>query len=469
MTVGDLILVNGLLFQLSIPLNFVGMVYRCVRGRAGLLGPQRDFDLLRCSVPMHAPYPSSSRTCLPVHACRAPMVQCCPFLPYPPCCCREVRQGLVDMEAMFGLLETAPRIRDAPEGAAPLALPPALIAAAEARAEGTAAAATGAAVSSHGIGTPAAPLFVPLETTAPLPPAIEFRDVRFSYVPGRRILDGVSFSVPAGTTTAVVGPSGCGKSTLIRLLFRFFDVDAEASAEGSSSGGSGGGRVFGQDVRHVTLGSLRAAVGVVPQDPVLFNDSLRFNIRYGRLSASDEEVEAAAAAAALAPSVAGFPAGYDTLVGERGLKLSGGEKQRVAIARVLLKAAPIVAFDEATSALDTGTEAAVLSSLRASLGSGAAAGSPPPTDPAVPSLPPPLGRTALVIAHRLSTVRGADNIVVLDRGRVVEAGSHEQLLAARGLYARMWDAQARAAEEAAAARATSLPAAPAAPSTAPAA
>src|SRR6266851_8224732 len=243
--------------------------------------------------------------------------------------------------------------------------------------------------------------------------AIRFENVSFSYEPGREILKGISFEVPAGHTVAVVGPSGAGKSTISRLLYRFYDVT--------------GGRIEidGQDIRDVTQVSLRAAIGMVPQDTVLFNDTIRYNIRYGRWDASDAEVEQAAQLAQIDGFIRISPKGYETEVGERGLKLSGGEKQRVAIARTILKAPPILLLDEATSALDSHTEKEIQDALeRVSR-----------------------GRTTLVIAHRLSTIVGADEIIVLDQGEIVERGTHSALLAANCLYASMWNRQ-REAEEA---------------------
>jgi ATP-binding cassette, subfamily B, heavy metal transporter len=237
--------------------------------------------------------------------------------------------------------------------------------------------------------------------------------VRFAYDPERQILKGLSFEVPAGNTVAIVGPSGAGKSTISRLLFRFYDVT--------------GGRITidGQDIRDVTQTSLRSAIGMVPQDTVLFNDTIRYNIRYGRWDATDAEVEEAASLAQIDGFIRMAPDGYETEVGERGLKLSGGEKQRVAIARTILKGPPILLLDEATSALDSHTERDIQDALdRVSR-----------------------GRTTLVIAHRLSTIVGADEIIVLDQGVIAERGTHHQLLLKNGLYAGMWNRQ-REAEEA---------------------
>ncbi|TLD44649.1 MAG: ATM1-type heavy metal exporter [Accumulibacter sp.] len=239
------------------------------------------------------------------------------------------------------------------------------------------------------------------------PVAIRFAAVDFSYEANRRILHQVSFSIPAGRTVAVVGESGSGKSTLARLLYRFYDVSGGAIL------------VNGTDLRQLTQASLRAAIGIVPQDTVLFNDSIYYNIHYGNPQARGEQVLAAAAAAQLAPFIEQLPLGYETRVGERGLKLSGGEKQRVAIARALLKNPPVLIFDEATSALDSKTEKAI----QASLDSAAR------------------GRTTLVIAHRLSTIMNADEILVMDSGRIVERGTHQQLLDAAGTYAQMWTLQ----------------------------
>ncbi|MCK6394612.1 ABC transporter ATP-binding protein/permease [Zoogloea sp.] len=285
---------------------------------------------------------------------------------------REIRQALTDIERMFGLLGTH---REVADNAAARVLP-------------------------RG------------------PASVRFEAVNFAYEPSRPILHGVDFTIPAGRTVAVVGHSGSGKSTLARLLFRFYDVQGGAV------------RINGEDIRTLTQDSLRAAIGIVPQDTVLFNDTLFYNIQYGRPDASREEVEAAARAAQLEDFIARLPEGWQTRVGERGLKLSGGEKQRVAIARTLLKNPDILIFDEATSALDSKTEKAIQAQLDAAA----------------------RGRTTLVIAHRLSTVMNADEIIVLDQGRILERGGHAGLLAANGAYAQMWKLQQeeREAEEEAA-------------------
>ena len=277
---------------------------------------------------------------------------------------REIKQAVIDIEMMFDIIACEPEIKDRP-GAKPLAVP-------------------------RG--------------------AIRFENVSFAYERERQILKGLTFEVPAGHTVAVVGPSGAGKSTISRLLFRFYEVT--------------GGRISidGQDIRNVTQKSLRAAIGMVPQDTVLFNDTIRYNIRYGRWDASNAEVEAAARLAQIDDFIRMSPKGYDTEVGERGLKLSGGEKQRVAIARTILKAPPVLLLDEATSALDSHTEKEIQDALdRVSR-----------------------NRTTLVIAHRLSTIIGADEIIVLDQGTIVERGSHQTLLGGNGLYASMWNRQREA-------------------------
>jgi ATP-binding cassette subfamily B protein len=236
---------------------------------------------------------------------------------------------------------------------------------------------------------------------------VRFENVRFAYDPDRVILHDVSFEIPAGKTVAVVGPSGSGKITLARLMFRFYDVSA--------------GRISidGQDIRAVTQQSVRQAIGIVPQDTVLFNDTVEYNIAYGRTSATRAQVEEAARAAHIHDFIVSTPKGYDTMVGERGLKLSGGEKQRVAIARTLLKNPPVLIFDEATSALDSANERAIQAELQSAA----------------------RNKTALVIAHRLSTVVDAHEILVMDAGRIIERGSHAVLLALGGRYARMWALQ----------------------------
>ncbi len=307
MSVGDFVMVNAYMIQITMPLNFLGTVYR------------------------------------------------------------EIRQALVDMAEMFGLLEQEPDIREKPD-------------ARDLKVAGA---------------------------------SVRFSDVVFGYDAARPILKGITLDVPAGRTVAVVGPSGSGKSTIGRLLFRFYDVQKGAVT------------IDGQDLRDLTLDSLHLAIGVVPQDTVLFNDSIGYNIAYGRAGATQADVEEAAKAAQIHDFIIGLPEGYDTQVGERGLKLSGGEKQRVGIARTLLKDPPILLLDEATSALDTETERDIQGALKR-------AGQ---------------GRTVITIAHRLSTVADADRIVVLEDGVIVEEGSHADLLARKGRYASLW--QRQQAEEAA--------------------
>jgi ATP-binding cassette subfamily B protein len=282
-----------------------------------------------------------------------------------------IKQGLVDMEQMFRLLHVDEEVQDR-AGALPL--------------------------SAH--------------LAQGQPCSIAFDDVQFGYTPAREILKGVSFTVPAGRKVAIVGPTGAGKSTVSRLLFRFYDVTGGAVL------------VDGRDVRDYRQASLRAAIGVVPQDTVLFNDTIRYNIAYGRPDATQAEIEEAARVAQVHDFVLRMPEGYDTRVGERGLKLSGGEKQRVAIARTVLKDPRILILDEATSALDSRTERDIDAALRAVSAR----------------------RTTLVIAHRLSTVVDADEILVLVDGRIAERGTHRELLAQGGVFARMWDLQSQQAE-----------------------
>jgi ATP-binding cassette subfamily B protein len=278
---------------------------------------------------------------------------------------REITQSMVDMDAMFRLLRRPQEITDKP-GA------------------------------------------VPLQVRGG---AIKFDNVVFAYDPERIVLKGISFTVPAGKTVAVVGPSGAGKSTISRILYRFYDIK------------SGSVTIDGHDIRDVTQASLRAAIGIVPQDTVLFNDTVKYNIAYGRIGANESEIKEAARLAQIDKFITLLPMGYESMVGERGLKLSGGEKQRVAIARTILKNPPILMLDEATSALDTGTEREIQGALNQVS----------------------QGRTTLVIAHRLSTVIDADEILVLDRGQIIERGRHSELLALNGHYASMWNKQREAA------------------------
>ncbi len=284
---------------------------------------------------------------------------------------REIKQSLTDLEKMFTLMEREREIADEP-GALPIVIGDS--------------------------------------------PAVRFENVNFAYDPARPILHNVSFEIPPGKTVAVVGSSGAGKSTLARLLYRFYDVSNHAE----------GGRITiaGQDIKQVTQASVRQSIGIVPQDTVLFNDTVEYNIAYGKPGATHAEVEEAARSARIHSFIASTPAGYQTMVGERGLKLSGGEKQRVAIARTLLKNPPVVIFDEATSALDSANERAIQTELRAAA----------------------QNKTTLVIAHRLSTVVDAHEILVMDAGRIVERGTHAQLLAMEGAYARMWALQQSSAE-----------------------
>lgn len=279
---------------------------------------------------------------------------------------REIQQALIDMEKMFDHLQMNPEIKDAPDA----------------------------------------------KQLVVKGGEVRFENVVFAYESDRTILHGISFTVPAGKTVAIVGPSGAGKSTISRILYRFYDIK------------SGRVTIDGQDITGVTQKSLRAAIGIVPQDTVLFNDTIKYNIRYGRIEASDEDVAEAARMAQIEPFIRTLPQGFTSMVGERGLKLSGGEKQRVAIARTILKNPPILLLDEATSALDTHTEREIQSALKEVS----------------------RNRTALVIAHRLSTVVDADEIIVLDQGQIVERGTHSVLLAKNGAYAAMWNRQKEAAE-----------------------
>jgi ATP-binding cassette subfamily B protein len=278
---------------------------------------------------------------------------------------REITQAMVDMDAMFRLLHQPQEVKDKPD-------------------------AKELAVSGG---------------------EIKFENVVFAYEPERTVLKGISFTVPAGKTVAVVGPSGAGKSTISRILYRFYEIK------------DGRVTVDGQDIRDVTQASLRKAIGIVPQDTVLFNDTVKYNIAYGRIGANESDIKDAARMAQIDKFIQDLPLGYDAMVGERGLKLSGGEKQRVAIARTILKNPPILLLDEATSALDTGTEREIQGALSEVS----------------------RNRTTLVIAHRLSTVIDADEILVLDRGQIIERGRHSYLLSLNGHYAAMWNKQKEAA------------------------
>ena len=300
---------------------------------------------------------------------------------------REIKQSLTDLDKMFTLMEREREVADLP-GALPL----------------TFSALAGASA--------AIPSLPPDEARGAINADVRFEDVRFAYEPARPILHNISFEIPAGKTVAVVGPSGSGKSTLARLLFRFYDVQQ--------------GRILiaGQDIKQVTQASVRQAIGIVPQDTVLFNDTVEYNIAYGKTGASRVEVEEAAASAHIYNFIVSTPKGFDTMVGERGLKLSGGEKQRVAIARTLLKNPPILIFDEATSALDSANERAIQAELQSAA----------------------QNKTTLVIAHRLSTVVDAHEILVMEAGRIIERGNHSALLAIQGRYAQMWSLQQQASD-----------------------
>jgi ATP-binding cassette, subfamily B, heavy metal transporter len=373
MTLGDLVMVNAFMIQLYIPLNFLGVLYREIK--------QSLTDLDKMFVLMAKEREVADK----------PGAQALQFPPLPP--------GEGRGEGSLKFLPLPPGENRGEGSLELLPLPPG-----ENRGEGPLESLPLPPGEGRGEGPPAR-----LDTT------IRFENVNFAYEPSRPILHRVSFEIPAGKTVAVVGPSGSGKSTLARLLYRFYDV----GIPGNPSIVSGRITIAGQDIREVTQASVRQSIGIVPQDTVLFNDTVEYNIAYGRPGASHEQVEQAARAARIHDFIASTPKGYATMVGERGLKLSGGEKQRVAIARTLLKNPPIMIFDEATSALDSANERAIQAELK-----GVAQ-----------------HKTTLLIAHRLSTVVDAHEILVMDAGRIVERGTHHELLAKGGRYAQMWALQ----------------------------